>query len=1585
MTSTDQQVPVPTGGRMRWPLAIALCVVVALLVAYWLYVRQQTAYFVGRDLRVLSTFGDQLDGAFDGLDGFLRNFAWHAATPDEQPQDVAFADLLPGFVNGVAASPPPPAVMSLPGVDDRGAAQGIVERLPAKEFVQHEWIVSGGERWVRIWYAGVQVNPTAAYAAAAAAESPDQLQPDPHNMLTWEGRNLADVVVSPEFRTARGDVLFSAAVEPLVHQSFLAAFDVILLADATTGDVFYAKRPNDRTSLTAANFGLTNLGTLEERVGWRDYSRLTIESLRDQVRLSDVSVAGEPYMLFTRPFLFPATDAGTLPAKAAPPKPPQDAAAGATALPVDTGATIVPSPPAKRWIICGLVSQHRFKVESRAISATRVALIVAVLLLAICWWPFLRIWLSDEHQALTITDAISVAFSAVIATAILTLVAIDAVAYRQLSWHADDQLRSFAAAMDRDFSSTMVRAARALKAIDEWGQERTWNDWAEYKVGDKPEEYHLLTNARPEIAAFPYFSKVAWLDAKGFQLYKIAMKGVSARVPVGARSYFQDALAGRMLFVPETHCPDRARRCGSAVTLESIRSSTTGEPETVMAMRNEVNGVRSTNLPVVAMTFDLIDVMHSVPPAGVQFAIVDGAGNVIFHSDAERNREERFFAETDDLRALRSAVTARREAQVAGRYWGEDQSFYVRPLSGTSWSLVTFRRKALLRAVNIETLVITILLLLLGAAIYLLIFVLIVLRTPRYRAPSLWPDRKRAEDYAHLIVMYALGAAVMASSSYAMTPRSLLPILFVAPAQLVLSTYLLLHNHRRSWVYAVTAVAWIATTVLYLRYIVIGDVARYLAISEAPRMLKALIIVLLAFEVSTALGFFAGREPRVAKLLAKAIRYPRSYRVSGVMLLIVAAALPTIGFFKVALWLEMETLVKFSQRDFARKLEQRIAAVAEQSFVGIESFRDARPELNRLDDPAALLQNDALARGAGHAFRTSYRFVAGDAALHEGCGEALRLPIVSDRLAAIFPQYSEDSVGMRDLYGSEASDQSWRSCGAGRILTMETRMQLPPAALQIVAPGAPPNAMQRLLITSEVPFLFPTWLSPINLRKLSVPKLMPFKPPEEQLLSDMTATLLYLILLVAFLLLLLWMVDFIATRVFLLDIVDPLWLRGPPLSPTLGEHILLIRSTSTIEELTASTEFVPFFDIEFQELAANGTWLATLLTLERTAGHRSVRIRDFEYGLEDRMIAEEKLRFLERLLILPDRPVIIVSRVRPALLLAVVDGLPAPKPARAIELPDDTPPSAAVAPAPPPAMRARWEKVLAAFVWVTEEQLNLRREQTDAQREADADAQARPSLQKRLRELWGEEWKEFRAEVAWLRDEIRKSFGKAAVWKTRLDAIRDYHGKRWNELTNLFTVVPHDEKSWLAEETRHDSFLQSLLKELEKTPSDRRELSVGQRCRELQDEILERARSHYAALWQSCSPQEKLLIFELAQHGLINGKDRRTVRRLIARGLVRREGNLKLVSETFRLHVLSEGRHENVAALEAELSSRWNEIRLPLFIVFITVAMLVFGTQKDLKEVTTAVVTGLTTGIPLIVKLLGVFTERRLQTPQQPT
>ena len=51
---------------------------------------------------------------------------------------------------------------------------------------------------------------------------------------------------------------------------------------------------------------------------------------------------------------------------------------------------------------------------------------------------------------------------------------------------------------------------------------------------------------------------------------------------------------------------------------------------------------------------------------------------------------------------------------------------------------------------------------------------------------------------------------------------------------------------------------------------------------------------------------------------------------------------------------------------------------------------------------------------------------------------------------------------------------------------------------------------------------------------------------------------------------------------------------------------------------------------------------------------------------------------------------------------------------------------------------------------------------------------------------------------------------------------------------------------------------------------------------------------------------------------------------------------------------------------------------MPFFVVIISFLLLLFATQKDLMTTTTAIATALTTGLPVIMKLLGAFGDKRM-------
>jgi hypothetical protein len=147
------------------------------------------------------------------------------------------------------------------------------------------------------------------------------------------------------------------------------------------------------------------------------------------------------------------------------------------------------------------------------------------------------------------------------------------------------------------------------------------------------------------------------------------------------------------------------------------------------------------------------------------------------------------------------------------------------------------------------------------------------------------------------------------------------------------------------------------------------------------------------------------------------------------------------------------------------------------------------------------------------------------------------------------------------------------------------------------------------------------------------------------------------------------------------------------------------------------------------------------------------------------------------------------------------------------------------------------------------------------------------------------------------------------------------------------------------------------------------------------DEIEERASGYYRRIWESCSDDEKVVLGHVALVGLTNAASRRVVRRLLVRRLLTKNPDLRLMNRTFRLFVLSPANRAAVARLEGMAEpSTWDRLRLPLVIVASAVGVFLYTTQRDVFTSTVAMVAGVTTALPAIVRAVSLIAQR-----QQPT
>lgn len=154
----------------------------------------------------------------------------------------------------------------------------------------------------------------------------------------------------------------------------------------------------------------------------------------------------------------------------------------------------------------------------------------------------------------------------------------------------------------------------------------------------------------------------------------------------------------------------------------------------------------------------------------------------------------------------------------------------------------------------------------------------------------------------------------------------------------------------------------------------------------------------------------------------------------------------------------------------------------------------------------------------------------------------------------------------------------------------------------------------------------------------------------------------------------------------------------------------------------------------------------------------------------------------------------------------------------------------------------------------------------------------------------------------------------------------------------------HRRLAWLVEEAGTNPRLRRSAAWLARNPQ------LGSLSRSQLEEAFEEANAfYYQWLWRRSSAPEKLLLFQLAQEGLVNSRARVATLRLLRRGLVvlTAERGLHLLNRSFRRWVLKAGSKEGIQRLEQQPGG-WQDLRNPVYLALAAILLFLLTTQQDL-------------------------------------
>ncbi len=381
-----------------------------------------------------------------------------------------------------------------------------------------------------------------------------------------------------------------------------------------------------------------------------------------------------------------------------------------------------------------------------------------------------------------------------------------------------------------------------------------------------------------------------------------------------------------------------------------------------------------------------------------------------------------------------------------------------------------------------------------------------------------------------------------------------------------------------------------------------------------------------------------------------------------------------------------------------------------------------------------------------------------------------------------------------------------------------------------------------------------------------------------------------------------WIVRFGLRRIFVLDLTLPLWSGRPGEVPVMsGPNLFLLSKSDTTNFLQPSS----YFEVDLRKVEGTedfqAAWFDELLEkVAQLPSEQSILVSHFDDRMHDQAFNDRKLAFIERLLNVLHRTVMVVSAVPPNVFLG--SGISTSSAAPASASPDSGP---------------RWSSLLAEFSLIP----------------IDSPGDAAPLVPEVRRALG---WQASGVgELLWQVNALR--FSRSARFLD--EESQDPFVKRvWTQ------ILPY---AWQADR---------------RAPLDLSQLLV---------EVGERLENYYRGLWSSCTDSERVVLAHVATDGLVNEKDSRIVRALMARGLVRRQPYFRVMNETFRRFVLSIESTQQMVALEGRVSS-WDTMRWPFLIMLGALTAVFFTTQHELFNQTVGIVSAVAAGLPALVKVLSL-------------
>lgn len=135
------------------------------------------------------------------------------------------------------------------------------------------------------------------------------------------------------------------------------------------------------------------------------------------------------------------------------------------------------------------------------------------------------------------------------------------------------------------------------------------------------------------------------------------------------------------------------------------------------------------------------------------------------------------------------------------------------------------------------------------------------------------------------------------------------------------------------------------------------------------------------------------------------------------------------------------------------------------------------------------------------------------------------------------------------------------------------------------------------------------------------------------------------------------------------------------------------------------------------------------------------------------------------------------------------------------------------------------------------------------------------------------------------------------------------------------------------------------------------------------------AQPFYFSLWNTCSKEEKYLLYDLSDDGFVNTKDKQVLLRLMEKGLIFYDESFHVMNESFRNFILTNIKPSESLAMEKELKNqgRWSTYSTIILLLVVSLVIFMVFAQDSVVNQFTALLAGMAAIVPYIIRLGGAL------------